>query len=86
VRDSTVTNIPLAFLPDLIQYAADLDYRDIATVVFGYPYYAPELNYHNLPIVDPDRIRAKVQSAIAAVETAEGAARLAETCEVLPVR
>jgi LCP family protein required for cell wall assembly len=86
VRDSTVTNIPLSFLPDLIQYAADLNYSDIATVVFGYPYYAPELNYRNLPIVDPDRIRAKVQSAIAAVETAEGAARLAETCEVLPAR
>jgi len=86
VRESTTTNLPLSFLPDLIDYAAALDYGDIAAVVFGYPYYAPELDFRNLPMVDPERIRWKVQSALAAVETAAGAADLAEECEVLPAR
>jgi LCP family protein required for cell wall assembly len=86
VRDSTTTDVPLSFLPDLIEYSAALDYDDIATVVFGYPYYAPELDFRNLPIVDVDRIRRKVQAAIAAVETAEGAEDLAEPCDVLPAR
>jgi LCP family protein required for cell wall assembly len=86
IRESTTTNVPLSFLPDLIEYSALLDYDDIATVVFGYPYYAPELDFRNLPIVDPERIRRKVQSALVEVETAEGAANLAEECEVLPVR
>jgi len=86
VRESTTTDMPLSFLPDLIEYSAALDYDDIATVVFGYPYYAPELDYRNLPIVDTDRIRWKVQAAITAVETAEGAEELAEPCEVLPAR
>ena len=86
VRDSTTTDVPLSFLPDLIEYSAALDYDDIATVVFGYPYYAPELDYRNLPIVDADRIRWKVQAAIAAVETVEGAEDLAEPCDVLPAR
>jgi LCP family protein required for cell wall assembly len=86
VRESTTTNVPLSFLPDLIDYAATLDYGDIAAVVFGYPYYAPELDFRNLPVVDPERIRRKVQTALAAVETAAGAADLAEECEVLPAR
>ncbi len=86
VRNSTTTDVPLSFLPDLIEYSAALDYDDIATVVFGYPYYAPELDYRNLPIVDVERIRWKVQAAIAAVETAEGLEDLAEPCEVLPAR
>ena len=86
VRESTNTNLPLSFLPDLIDYAAALDYGDIAAVVFGYPYYAPELDFRNLPVVDPERIRRKVQSALTAVETAAGAADLAEECEVLPAR
>jgi LCP family protein required for cell wall assembly len=86
VRESTTTNVPLSFLPDLIEYAAALDYGDIAAVVFGYSYYAPELDFRNLPMVDPERIRRKVQTALAAVETAAGAADLAEECEVLPAR
>ena len=76
MRESATSNIPLSFLPDLMEYAAALDLNDIATVVFGYPYYAPELNYRNLPIVDPERIQAKVRSALTAVETVAGAADL----------
>ena len=55
-------------------------------MVFGSPYYAPELNWRNLPIVDPERIQAKVRSALAAVETAAGTLDLSEECEVLPGR
>ena len=87
VRESATSNIPLSFLPDLVEYAAELDLNDIATVVFGYPYYAPELNFRNLPIVDPERIRAKVRSALAAVETAAGTLPTwPKSCEVLPAR
>ncbi|MFH1331089.1 MAG: LCP family protein [Actinomycetota bacterium] len=86
VRESTTSSIPLSFLPDLIDYAAALDLSDVATVAFGYPYYAHEINFRNLPIVDPERIRWKVQSALAAVETVAGVADLAEDCAVLPAR
>jgi LCP family protein required for cell wall assembly len=86
VRESATSNIPLSFLPDLIETATALDLNDIATVVFGYPYYAPELNWRNLPIVDSERIQAKVRSALAAVETAAGALDLSEDCDVLPGR
>ncbi len=86
VRESATSNIPLSFLPDLVEYATKLDLNDIATVVFGYPYYAPELNWRNLPIVDPERIQAKVRSALAAVETAAGTLDLSEDCDVLPAR
>ncbi|MCU0280610.1 MAG: LCP family protein [Acidimicrobiia bacterium] len=86
VRESAKSNIPLSFLPDLVEYAATLDLNDIATVAFGYPYYAHELNFRNLPIVDPERIRAKVRAALDAVETVAGTADLTETCPVLPAR
>jgi LCP family protein required for cell wall assembly len=86
VRESATSNIPLSFLPDLVEYATALELNDIATVVFGSPYYAPELNWRDLPIVDPERIQAKVRSALAAVETAAGTLDLSEQCEVLPAR
>lgn len=86
VRESAISNIPLNFLPDLVEYAATLDLNDIATVAFGYPYYAHEINFRNLPIVDPERIRAKVRAALEQVETTAGAADLTEECNVLPAR
>jgi LCP family protein required for cell wall assembly len=86
IRESTATNVPLNFLPDLVDYAAALDYDDIATIVFGNPYYAPELDFRGLPIVDPERIQHRVQTALVEVETAEGLEGLSEPCEVLPAR
>jgi LCP family protein required for cell wall assembly len=86
VRESAKSNIPLSFLPDLVEYAASLDLNDIGTVAFGNPYYAHELNFRNLPIVDPERIRAKVRAAVEAVETVAGTADLTESCSVLPAR
>ncbi|MBN2113641.1 MAG: LCP family protein [Acidimicrobiia bacterium] len=86
VRESAISNIPLSFLPDLVEYATTLDLNDIATVAFGYPYYAHDLNFRNLPIVDPERIRLKVRSALEAVETVAGTADLTEECNVLPAR
>ena len=86
IMNSTTTNVPLNFLPDLVDYAAALDYDDIATIVFGNPYYAPELDFRGLPIVDPERIQRRVQSALVAVETAEGREELAEDCDVFPAR
>jgi LCP family protein required for cell wall assembly len=86
VRDSTISNIPLGFLPDLVEYAATLDLNDIVTVAFGPSYYAHEINFRNLPIVDPERIRAKVRAALEQVETTAGTAELTEECNVLPAR
>lgn len=62
VQSSTVTNIPVSFLPDLVDFAATLDFDDIATVGFNPTYYAPTWNRG--PIPSADRIRWKVEKVL----------------------
>jgi len=69
VQSSTVTNIPVSFLPDLVEFASKLDFDDIATVGFNPSYYAPTWNRG--PIPDPDRIRWKVQKVLTEGATAQ---------------
>jgi len=64
VKTSTTTNIPLSFLPDLVQATANLDFGDIATVGFTPGYYAPERDHRFKPIPDMNRIRAKVSRVL----------------------
>ncbi len=59
-----VTDVPVAFLPDLVRAAATLDFSGIATVGFNPPYYAPERDHKYHPIPDVKRIRAKVTKVI----------------------
>jgi hypothetical protein len=68
VQSSTVTNIPVTFLPDMVEFAARLDFDDIATVGFNPTYYAPTWNRG--PIPSADRIRWKVEKVLT-----EGAAQ-----------
>ncbi len=70
LRNSTTTNMPLIYLPDLMEALASLDAEDIATVVFAEAY-GTELGYQYKTIVDPELMQAKVRSTLAAVE--EGA-------------
>lgn len=70
VQSSTVTNIPVSFLPDLVEFASKLDFDDIATVGFNPSYYAPTWNRG--PIPDPDRIRWKVQKVLTEGANAQG--------------
>ncbi len=71
-----VTDVPVAFLPDLVRAAATLDFGQIATVGFNPPYYAPERDARYHPIPDLDRIRAKVKKVLA-----EGVAAQSSTGE-----
>ena len=59
-----VTDVPVAFLPDLVRAAATLDFSNIATVGFNPPYYAPKRDHKYRPIPDVKRIRAKVSKVI----------------------
>jgi len=73
ITSSTTSTIPLDLLPDLIRVVAQLGTGDIATAAIGYPGHTlPELNYMNLPVVDPARARATVATLLAGL--AEGAA------------
>jgi LCP family protein required for cell wall assembly len=68
ITSSTISTIPLELLPDLIRVVAELGPGDIATTAIGYPGHTlPELNYMNLPVVDPARARAAVAGLVASL-------------------
>jgi len=64
IESYVVTDVPVAFLPDLVRAAAKLDFSSIATVGFNPPYYAPERDHKGHPIPDVGRIRWKVQRVL----------------------
>ena len=64
VKHHTKTNIPLNFLPDLVEMVAELDLNDIATQAFLPGYYAHEKDYWGAPIPDVSRIRWKVDKIL----------------------
>ena len=64
IESYVVTDVPVAFLPDLVRAAAKLDFANIATVGFNPPYYAPERDHKYHPIPDLGRIRWKVQRVL----------------------
>jgi LCP family protein required for cell wall assembly len=66
IRTSTTTTLPLELLPDIIDALTGLDENDIATLAIG-AQFSSERNYLNLPIVQPDRVRAAVGSLLAGV-------------------
>lgn len=65
IDGSVTTNVPLNFLPDLVEAAAALDFDDIITVGFTPPYYAPVRDAGGHPVPDVDRIRSKVRRVLA---------------------
>ncbi|MEA3510894.1 MAG: LCP family protein, partial [Actinomycetota bacterium] len=64
IESYVVTDVPVAFLPDLVRAAAKLDFSNIATVGFNPPYYAPERDHKYHPIPDIGRIRSKVKRVL----------------------
>ncbi len=64
VESSVITNIPLSFLPDMVQVLAATDFEDIATVGLVPPVYN-DGRIEGYPIPDVDRIRWKVDQVIA---------------------
>ncbi len=64
IESYVVTDVPVAFLPDLVRAAAKLDFSSIATFGFNPPYYAPGRDYAYHPIPDVGRIRWKVQRVL----------------------
>ena len=71
LTNSTTTNMPLVYLPDLLEAVSALEAGDIATVVFAESY-STERGFENKAVIDPELVQAKVRSVLAAVE--EGAA------------
>jgi len=80
IESSVVTDIPLGFLPDLIEAAASLDLGDIVTVGLVPPYYAPTRDAKNHPVPDVGRIRSKVRRVLAGERQADRSAAESE-CE-----
>lgn len=66
VKRSVKTDVPLDFLPALIQYGAELDFDDIATIGFVPPDYAHERDHRDHPIPDLELIQAAVAQALSA--------------------
>jgi LCP family protein required for cell wall assembly len=69
IRASTTTTLSLDLLPEIIDALAGLDPDDIATLAIG-GQFSSRKNYLNLPIIEPDRVRAAVAGLLAGV--AEG--------------
>lgn len=82
IKNSTTTNLPLSFVPDLIRAAASLDADSIATVAFASGYYAEERDAWGLPIIEADRIRGKVWSVLNQIDDGSADAEpLANQCD-----
>jgi len=69
MASSVKTDIPLSYLPTLLENTASLDFDDIATVGFVPPFYTPVLDFRGKPTPDLARIQAMVKVAFNATET-----------------
>lgn len=73
IRSNATTNIPLRLVPELVGVAGNLDRDRISTMAFEAGYYGPDRNYRGLHIVDVERVRAKVRSALGGLGEGEPA-------------
>lgn len=64
IEDSVVTNIPLSFLPDLVEIVGKVDLDEIATLGLIPPRYSAGRTPGRYPIPDVDRMRAAVNELI----------------------
>lgn len=64
MANSVKTDIDVAYLPTLLEYAGALDFDDIETVGFVPPFYTPVLDSRGKPTPDLLRIQAMVQFAL----------------------
>jgi LCP family protein required for cell wall assembly len=82
IQNSVVTDMPLTFVPDLIEAAAALDFNDIETVGITHPYWMPERDYNGKPVPDVDRIRSKVRRVISGQSSSDDTETVSSECEV----
>lgn len=82
VEGSVVTDIPLTFVPDLIEATASLDFDDIETVGFTHSYWEPERDYKGHPIPDVGKIRSKVRRVVDGQSTPDAESEVSTECEV----
>lgn len=81
IRDHTTTNIPLRFLPDLIEAAGGVDRNAIATLAFeASNQHAADSNYRGLRIIDVPAVRSTVQQTLADLATGVGVAPDEDEC------
>ena len=64
IEDSVVTNIPLSFLPDLVEVVGKIDLNQIVTVGLVPPRYSDGRTPGRYPIPNADRMRAKVAEVL----------------------
>ncbi|MFO7700762.1 MAG: LCP family protein [Acidimicrobiia bacterium] len=64
MKEYVTTDIPVAFLPDLVKIAGTIDYEDIATVGLVPPRYSAGRTPAHYPIPDVERMRWKVRDVI----------------------
>jgi len=64
IRESTTTDIPLNFVPDLISAATSLTAADIQTLAIGAPAHTTGSDYRGLPIVDAEKVRSRVAGVL----------------------
>lgn len=81
ITGAVVTDIPLTFLPDLLEAAAGLDLADIDTVGFTHGYWLPERDALYHPIPNVDSIRSKVRRVFAGLSDAASEAAVSTECE-----
>jgi LCP family protein required for cell wall assembly len=64
IRDNTITNIPLDFLPELVRVSVNMSLDDIVTVALtGSRYYDGE-DFREIPMPDLPNIRYRVRTAL----------------------
>jgi polyisoprenyl-teichoic acid--peptidoglycan teichoic acid transferase len=82
IQDSVVTDIPLTFVPDLIEATAGLEFDDIDTIGITHAYWMPDRDYNGKPVPDVDKIRAKVKRVVSGQSSSESDLEVSGECEV----
>jgi len=82
IQNSVVTDIPLTFVPDLIEATANLDFDDIETVGITHAYWMPDRDYNGKPIPDLGKIRAKVDRVVSGQSSPDSDVEVSGECEV----
>ena len=83
VESYVTTDVPLTFLPDLVQIAGSIDYNDIATVGFVPPTYNSGRTPRKYPTPNVERIRWKVRQVLEEGPAAQSRTGISE-CDLLP--
>jgi LCP family protein required for cell wall assembly len=82
IDGSVVTDMPLTFVPELIEAVSTLDFSDIETVGITHPYWLDQRDYNGKPVPDVGRIRAKVDRVLAGQSSPDAEFTVSSECEV----